>query len=133
MAKLIQDLRKEAIGIISLSSLGAGATSSLNDCSLVDLRDVVGCSITVKCTHNASATKALLVQLVSSPDGINFDTVDAVKDYNAFEAHLLQGQASQKTASVIDDIAYLKVKLINQDTTYAVTNIEVYAILTYNK
>ena len=111
--------RKEIVKVLELDSLAAGAKSRLIDCKTLDLSKVSALTITIRCTHNASATKPVLVHLVSGVDEMTFDSVD----YATFEAHLLAGAESQKTVAITPDIFLLKIQLENQDPTYAASDL----------
>jgi hypothetical protein len=119
--------RKETKHILSLSSLAPGAKSNLLDCETLDLSNVSALTITVRVTHHPSATKPVLVHVVSGVDTMTFDTID----YATFECHLLPGAESQTTKAITPDVLYLKVQLENQDTSYAATDLDVWAVLGY--
>ena len=121
--------RKEVIKVLSLDSLAAGEKSKLIDCKTLDLSKVSALTITIRCTHDASATKAVLVHLVSGVDEMTFDSVD----YATFESHLLAGAESQKTIAITPDILLLKVQLENQDGTYLANDLDVWATLGYEE
>jgi len=121
--------RKEVIKILELDSLGPGAKSRLIDCKTLDLKDVSALTITIRCTHHASATKPVRVHLVSGIDEMIFDT----EDYAVFDAHLLIGVESQKSIAITPDIFLLKVQLENTDTTYAASDLDVFAVLAYEE
>jgi len=121
--------RKEVKKILSLSSLGAGQKSKLEDCELLDLSKASALAITVRCTHNSAATNPLRVHLVASIDGSIFDT----SDYTFFDMDLDAGKEVQKTVAITPDILYLKVILENQDTSYPVTDIDVFACFGYEE
>jgi hypothetical protein len=121
--------RKEVKKILSLDSLGPGAKSRLIDCETLDLSNVSALTITVRVTHHASATKPVLVHLISGVDTMTFDTTD----YATFECHLLPGAESQTTKAIVPDAFYLKVQLENQDTSYAATDLDVWATLGYEE
>jgi hypothetical protein len=121
--------RKEVKHILSLDSLAPGAKSNLLDCETLELSNVSTLTITVRCTHNASATKPLRVHLKSGVDTMTFDT----SDYTYFDMDLDAGTEVQKTVAITPDIYYLKVQVENQDTSYAVTDIDVWVTLGYEE
>lgn len=120
---------KEVVKILSLDSLAAGEKSRLIDCKTLKLEDVSALAITVRVTHHASATKPVVVHLISGIDEMIFDT----EDYTSFNAHLLAGAESQKTVAITPDIFYLKIQLENTDTTYTATDLDVSAVLGYEE
>jgi hypothetical protein len=119
--------RKEVKKLLSLDSLGPGEKSRLLDCETLELDKVSALTITVRCTHNAAATKALRVHLKSGVDTMVWDT----SDYTYFDMDLDAGTEVQKTVAITPDVYYLKVQLENQDTSYAVTDIDVWATVGY--
>jgi len=121
--------RKKVIRILELDSLAAGAKSRLIDCKTLELGNVSTLTLTIRATHHASATKAILVHVLSAVDEMTFDSVD----YATFEAHLLAGAESQKTIVISPDILLLKVQLENQDGTYAASDLDVFATLGYEE
>ena len=121
--------RKEVKKVLELAELAAGAKSRLIDCKTLDLDKVSALTITIRCTHHPSATKAVLVHLVSAVDEMTFDSVD----YATFESHLLAGAESQKTVAITPDIFLLKIQLENQDPTYAANDIDVWATLGFEQ
>jgi len=121
--------RKEVKKVLELAELAAGAKSRLIDCKTLDLKDVSTLTLTIRATHHASATKAILVHILSAVDEMTFDSVD----YATFEAHLLAGAESQKTIAITPDILLLKVQLENQDGAYAASDLDVWATLGYEE
>jgi hypothetical protein len=119
--------RKKVKKILSLDSLGPGEKSRLIDCETLELSNVSALTITVRCTHNAAATKALRVHLKSGVDTMTFDT----SDYTYFDMDLDAGTEVQKTVAITCDVYYLKVQLENLDAAQAVTDIDVWATVGY--
>jgi len=121
--------RKEVKHILSLDSLAPGAKSNLLDCKTLELRDVSSLAITIRVTHHSSATKPVVVHVVTGIDTMTFDTTD----YATFECHLLPGSESQTTRAITPDAFYMKVQLENQDSSYPATDIDVWATLGYEE
>jgi len=103
------------------ASIPAGGIAwSPNDIPLVRARTV---SITCRCTYAAGATGALKVNIYYSPNGKVWDTVPV----DDFTVDLTAGSTVQKTyLAAVPEHGYLKVKLENQDTGNAVTNVRVW-------
>jgi hypothetical protein len=122
-------LKKEVNKILEVSSLAASAKTDVKDCDLVDLSNVEYLAVTIEVKHNASATKAVLVHIVSDTKGGSSDTTD----YATFEAHLDPGKLSQKTIAVAPDPRYIRIYLENQDTSYAASDIRVWITKGYRE
>jgi hypothetical protein len=122
-------LKKEVNKILEVDSLAASAKTDLKDCDLIDLKETEFLAVTIQVKHGASATKAVLVHIVSDTDGGSPDTTD----YASFESHLDPGKLSQKTIAVAPDPRYMRIYLENQDTSCAATDIKVWVTLGYKE
>ena len=77
--------------------------------------------VTVKATYNASATAGVRVRWLYSPDGTNFDTVEDAEDQGNYEdLSFAAGESRQRTVLVPIFSPYVKVQVVNLDTSYAV-------------
>jgi len=77
--------------------------------------------VTVKATYNASATAGVRIRWLYSPDGTNFDTVEDAEDQGNYEdLSFAAGESRQRTVLVPIFSPYVKVQIVNQDTSYAV-------------
>lgn len=121
--------RKEVVKILELDTLAPGAKSRLEDCQTLDLRNVSSLAITVRCTYHPSATNVLMVHIYSGIDEIIFDTTD----FHNFGIPLNGGKEVQVTDIVETQPLLLKVQLENLDTSYPVTDIDVFATLGYEE
>ena len=78
--------------------------------------------VTVKATYNASATAGVRIRWLYSPDGTNFDTVEDAEDQGNYEdLSFAAGESRQRTVLVPILQSYVKVQVVNLDTSYAVT------------
>jgi hypothetical protein len=122
-------IRKEVKKILSLDSLGPGEQSRLIDCETLDLSDVLFVAITIRCTQAPGYTGDLIIYALGSVDTTTFDTVP----YWSTAFAMNPGEEIQLTAEIAQySIAvpkYMKVQLTNTDTTYPVTDIDVWATL----
>ena len=118
-------IKKRWQKIIEIDSIGAGATSRLEDCNKIDLSKAEHCAITVRLKFNPGATNGARVHLVSSPDGSIFDT----QDYTYFDIAVSAGNEVQKTVAVTPDVLYLKAKIENLDSTVSITDIDAWVII----
>ena len=121
--------RKEVVKVLELDSLGAGAKSRLIDCKTLDLKEVSALTITVRCTHHASATGKVRVHLKSAVDEMVWDT----SDYDSFDMDLDAGTEVQKTKAITPDIFLLKIQLENLDSTYTASDLDVFATLGFEE
>lgn len=74
-------------------------------------------AITLKATYNPSATTGVRLDVLYSPDGVNYDTDTDDTYTHPFTA----GQTKQKTYIVTIIHPYVKLRVVNLDTTYDVT------------
>lgn len=113
---------KSPTTIVDVSSLAAGASTTLADCSLVDLSRTINTFIQVAATFNASATGGLTIKWYASYDGTNFDTTPWLTDTVECDP----GNPVQVPLNPINPSPmYLKCTVTNDDSTYAVTNLKV--------
>jgi len=105
--------------ILSSQSIAAGETAEFT------INDTDGYSaivVTVKATYDASATAGVRVRWLYSPDGTNFDTVeDAEAQGNYEDLSFAAGGTRQRTILIPIFSPYVKVQVVNLDTSYAVT------------
>ena len=78
--------------------------------------------VTVKAAYNADATAGVRVRWLYSPDGTNFDSVeDAEAAGNYEDLSFVAGATRIRTILIPIFQPYVKVQVVNLDTTYAVT------------
>jgi hypothetical protein len=113
---------KTVTEIIDLSSIAALATSTLAQCTAIDL--LVGPSalaLTVECTFNAAATLGIRVHVRTSYDGTNYDT----QDFDSWVPVFTAGASIRVTKSYDVSPAYMKVLIENMDAAQTVTAVSV--------
>jgi len=66
-------MQKSATTIIPSSTIAAGETTDLTDCTAIDLSRATSLQLTVKGTFNAAATGGMKVYLFSSTDNTTYD------------------------------------------------------------
>lgn len=113
---------KESVEIMSEASIGAAA-SALSDA--FDIRLLKSLALTVKCTFHASAVLGIVVEILTSPDGVNYDTEAWAS--TGLQPALVAGAAVQKTSNIDAKPAFFKMKITNSDVAQAVTLVEVIA------
>lgn len=80
-------------------------------------------TLTCRCTYNGSATKGARVNVLSSPDGKNFDTVPM----DFFDIDLTTSATIQETAMVaIPEHGWIKVEVENLDAAQTVTDVKLW-------
>jgi len=110
--------------IITLANLAAGATSTLANCTALDLRNSPDTlALTIVATYNALATLGLRVHVRTSPDNVNWDS----EDYDVWTAGFTAGATLRETENYQTDPMYLRVLIENLDPLRAITNISVVA------
>ena len=78
--------------------------------------------VTVKATYDSSATTGVRVRWLYSPDGANFDSVDdAEAQDNYSDLSFSAGATRQRTVLIPLFQPYVKVQIVNLDSSYAVT------------
>lgn len=104
-----------------LSAVSIAASSSQN----IDKSKLDGYSAivtTVRATYDASATAGVRVRWLYSMDGTNYDSVeDAEAQGNYEDLSFVAGATRQRTILVPIFAPYVRIQVVNQDTTYAVT------------
>ena len=112
--------------ILKVDELSAGASTRLEDCSLLDLENVKYLALTAICKYASGATKPIAIHVRSSHNGGEWDTAD----YTVFENDLQAGATGQRTVVITPDVRYIKVIVENQDSSYAVENVKIVATIT---
>ena len=104
---------------LSSQSIAAGGVAEITKSGLDGWSAVV---VTVKATYDASATAGVRVRWLYSPDGTNFDSPeDAEAQGNYEDLTFSAGATRQRTIVVPIFQPYVKIQIVNQDTSYAVT------------
>jgi len=107
----IQSLLKDinTTTLIDVASIDAGGSAVS---SSIDVSGYRKATLTVKITYGDTATDGITVNLYTSPDGTNFDTVA----YFTFDPNFSAGATVQQTKLVDGLLAkYIKVEVVNKD------------------
>jgi hypothetical protein len=111
---------------LRLSSVAAGATTTLDNCAPIDTRRAKSLALTVTCTYDAAATAGIRVHIRTSVQPYdNYDTADYITQDMPFTA----GQTVRSTLIPNISPRYLKVLVENLDTAHAVSNVSVDATI----
>lgn len=112
-------IQKLVSTIISASLVGGASIES----SVIDLRGVDSGVLTVKGDFHAAAIAGMLVEILSSPDGINFDNDPWAS--TGLEPTFAAGQTKQKSSNLDLLPAFIKVKVTNLEAIEALGNLYV--------
>jgi len=87
-----------------------------------DLDGWVGLAVTVRATYSTDASNGVRVRWLFSPDGSNFDTPeDAEVEGNYVDLTFSPGVIRQRTIMFTITTPYVKIQVVNLDTSYSVT------------
>jgi len=118
---------KTTTTILNLSSLAAGATSTLAQCTAVDLARTITVTFAVSVTFSSSASSGLTIKIYPSTDNSTYDSTA----YVTWSVSCHAGQTWQEHYYSIDPSkAYYKVKVTNNDSSHSVTNLKIYCTQT---
>jgi len=103
----------------------SGETISPSDAAEFTVSDTDGYSavvVTVKATYDASATAGIRVRWLYSPNGSDYDSEDAAEAEGQYK-DLTFDSNSTKIETVLIPIfqPYVKIQIVNKDTSYSVT------------
>jgi len=116
--------------VMNVASLAHSTTTALSDCTPpVTLTRCTQLCFTVVCTFNASATGDAQLTLWPSYDGTNFDTVAWGGGWYDTIVCVAGTTVTHTTLAISPVPKAMKVKIANSDTTYAITNLKVYAVV----
>jgi len=108
--------------ILSKNSIAPEEWTTLDDCMPVSLEEgITNLTVTVEGTYNADATSGLAVRVLSSYDGVNWDT----QDLDTWDVDFGPGLTIRQTRSYPNIAAHtLKVAVGNLDNIQAVENVK---------
>ena len=110
---------------LTLDSLAARTTTSLDDTFPIALSTVKEVALTAECTYSPSARAGIRVHVRASYDGLNYDTTDSYTFDNDFRA----GQVGRKTFELDPNVKFIKVLVENLDRSQSVSNVRITATL----
>ena len=113
--------------VLNAASLKAGATapSSLTHAPAVALSHVGRVALTVACVYGKRSAKALRLHVRSSPNGLEYDTVDL----HAFDVNCRPGETCRQTFTFHATVRFIKVLVENPDPSEGVSDVKVTATL----
>ncbi len=111
--------------ILNMNSLDPKKQSLLENCCPVSLQTASNLALTIECNYNAEAKAGLLLHVISSYDGINYNNIDLY----SFDVGLRAGQTTNQTFELTPKAQFIKVKVENLDKSNPVKSLNVTATL----
>ncbi|HUV76236.1 MAG TPA: hypothetical protein VMW00_06295 [Dehalococcoidales bacterium] len=115
---------KTAPEVLNEATIAAAATTVIGDCDDIDLsHGPATLALTVEATYNAAATQGIRVHVLTSYDGVNFDT----EDWSTWEVNFTAGATIRQTSVYNTDPYIVRVLVENLDPAQAVTGVVITA------
>jgi len=111
--------------LLSLDSLDARRTTSLDACPPLSLTNVTRLSITTECTYSKTAERPIKIHIRASHDGTTCDTTDL----HAFDNDFKPGRTARKTLEFEPKAPFIKLLVENRDQLQPASNIKITANL----
>jgi hypothetical protein len=111
--------------VLVAENLAAGTSTKLEDSPPVCLSHITGVSLTAQCTYDKEAKMPIRVHVVSSTDGLVYDTTDLF----AFENDFKPGETARKTVDLNTNVRFMKIMVENQDKSNSVSELKITATL----
>lgn len=118
-------LTKTVTTILNNKTAAASGSTTLSDCTAVDLSAAFQCAIEALMTFNGSATQGATVKVFASADGANYDTVEYASQSVAVSA----GNTVRLEFPINPSVKYFRVQVTNLDTGQSITTIYINAIV----
>ena len=110
--------RSTPVHELSSYTLSAGGVTEIVKSELDGYSSI---AVVVKATYNSNATQGVRVRWMYSPDGSNYDTPeDAEAQGNYEDLTFEKGKTRQKTIKIPIHQPYVKIQIINKDSSYSV-------------
>ena len=115
------------IPALQLASLGGGKTApeSVKNSRAISLSHATRGAITVECTFGKKADAPLRLHVLSSPDGLKYDT----SDLHTFDLPAKADKTCRKTFTFSADVRFIKVLVENRSESEPVSNVSITATL----
>ncbi len=111
--------------VLVAEKIDGGARTKLEDSPPVCLSNIKGVSITAQCKYDKNAKMPIRVHIVSSTDGLVYDTTDLYTFDNDFKP----GQTARKTVDLNTNVRFIKIMVENQDMSRSVSEVKITATL----
>jgi len=115
----LQPARSDAEQVLTSETVAAG---DVKDFVISDTNGYSAVVLTVKATYDASATAGIRVRWLYSPNGSDYDSEDAAEaegQYN--DITFTAGATKVETVLIPIFQPYVKIQIVNKDTSYSVT------------
>jgi len=110
---------REVTKVLDAVSIGAGATKEFTVESEEEHSALI---VTVRATYDPAATAGVRIRWLYSADNVNFDSEEDAEDAGNYENLTFSaGVTRQRTVVIPLFKPYVKVQVVNLDTTYSVT------------
>ncbi len=111
--------------VLVAEKLAAGTSTKLEDSPPVCLSHITGVSLTAQCTYDKDAKMPIRIHVVSSTDGLVYDTTDLF----AFENDFKPVETARKTIDLNTNVRFIKIMVENQDKSNSVSELKITATL----
>lgn len=111
--------------LLNMDSLGPAKTVTLDSSPPVNLSYINKLVLTAECEYSKNAKSGIRLHVISSYDGIHYETTDLYTLDNDFTA----GRICRKTFILNAPVKFIKVIVENLDKSQSVTNVNVVATL----
>ena len=111
--------------VLVKETLAASESTILEETPPVCLSNIEGLAITAQCKYDNKAKKSIRLHVVSSTDGLAYDTVDLYTFDNDFKP----GKTARKTVDVNTNVRFIKIIVENQDESRSVSDLKITATL----
>ena len=93
----------------------------MTDAIPVSLSHITRVALTAECTYSSKAKQGARIHVVSSPDGIHYDTTDLY----TFDSDFNPGQKVQRTFDLDTHVRFIKILMENLDQNEIVSEVKV--------
>ncbi len=111
--------------VLNMASLDGGRTTVLDDCPPLGLSNVTRSALTAQCTYSKNAKQGIRIHIVSSTDGLIYDSADLF----TIDITCEPGQISQKTFDLNTSVRFIKLRVENLDKFETVSNLGIIAAM----
>ena len=111
--------------VLVKEKIAPGKSTILEESPPVCLGNIKGVAITAQCKYDKNANKPIRVHIVSSTDGLVYDTTDLYTFDNDFKP----GETARKTIELNTNVRFIKIIVENQDQSTDVSDLKIVATL----